>query len=89
MKSNISVMLILNLLIGAFVLASASHAETPPKGGTADPCVLVHYTLRGYDGPVDIDNACLTLFMHRGDHMVIETVDFGDGVFHGDFEVWP
>lgn len=68
------------------ILLLATPAETPQGN---PQCVLVHYTLHSYNGPVDIDNTCKVLLVDRGDHIQIETIDFGDGVFRGDFEVWP
>ncbi len=73
------------------LVCAIAHAEDPvqtdPQGGA--PCVLVDYTLHAYDGPIEAPSACLSLFMDRGDWIVIETVEFGDGIFRADFEPWP
>lgn len=71
------------------LLISLLLAAQPDTPQDVTPCVLVHHVNHSYDGPLDIDDTCLTVFQFRGDHMEIETIDFGDRVFHGDFELWP
>lgn len=68
------------------VLASAS---TPSPSQPAEQCTSVSYTLHSYNGPIHITDACLTAFTHTGDMMTIHARDAGDGIFKGDFEVWP
>lgn len=76
---------IARLLIGSIALTALAFTPT----GSDPACVEVEFTLHGSIGPIHITNACLTAFTHAGDSMVIEARDMGDGIFHGDFEVWP
>ena len=71
----------------AAILTVILAASTEPQGTPA--CVAVEFTLHAYSGPIHIDNACLTAMTHTGDRTVIEARDLGDGIFRGDFEVWP
>ena len=73
------------LLIAAIALTALAFTPT----GSDPACVAVDFTLHGSIGPIHITNACLTSFAHAGDSMVIEARDMVDGIFHGDFEVWP
>ena len=77
---------ITRLLIGLSIVLTAV-AFTPT--GSDPACVEVEFTLHAYSGPIHITDACLTSFAHAGDSMVIEARDMVDGIFHGDFEVWP
>lgn len=76
---------ITRLLIAALALTALAFTPT----GSDPACVAVDFTLHAYSGPIHVDNACLTAFTHAGDSMVIEARDMVDGIFHGDFEVWP
>lgn len=73
------------LLIGAIALTALAFTPT----GSEPACVEVEFTLHAYSGPIHVADACLTSFTHTGDSMVIEARDMGDGIFKGDFEVWP
>lgn len=76
---------IIRLLIGAIALTAMASVPT----GSDPACVAVEFTLHAYSGPIHIDNACLTAMTHTGDRTVIEARDLGDGIFRGDFEIWP
>lgn len=73
-----------SLLASALLLAGIGYASQ-----TVQPCVAVDFTLRAYDGPVSIQDACLASFTHAGDRMTITAIDLGDGIYRGGFEVWP
>lgn len=76
---------ITRLLLAAIAMTALAFTPT----GSDPACVAVDFTLHAYSGPIHVDNACLTSFAHAGDSMVIEARDMVDGIFHGDFEVWP
>lgn len=76
---------ILSLAASAFLLAVVYAASLPSD----QPCVEVDFTLHAYSGPIHVGNACLSSAVHTGDRLTIEAHDLGDGIFHGDFEVWP
>ena len=77
---------ILSLTGCAFILAVAYASSQPEQ---AQACVAVDFTLHAYSGPIHVGNACLSSFTHAGNAMAIEAHDIGDGIFHGDFEIWP
>ena len=76
---------ITRLLLAAIAMTALAFTPT----GSDPACVEVEFTLHSSIGPIHITNACLTSFAHAGDSMVIEARDMVDGIFHGDFEVWP
>lgn len=58
--------------------------ESAPTG--EQTCILVDYTLHTYDGPIELPSACLNWKMDRGDWIVIDATELGDGVFRSGFD---
>ena len=81
---------VIRLFLAAIMAAGSGMAvadDAVPEGDI--PCVLVEHTMRGYDGPIEMPTGCLVFIMDRGDWIVLETVQFGDGIFRSGFESWP
>lgn len=76
-------------MIIATLLAAALALSTPSRDIEPPCAVFVHFTLNSYDGPVVIEDVCLTSFNYTENLMTITAIDYGDRIFRGDFEVWP
>lgn len=73
-----------------FGAALGLAATQQPDEIEPDCAVLVKFTLHSYSGPIVIEDACLSAHELRDGLLTVEAREFlGDGVFRGDFEVWP
>lgn len=73
----------------SLILSATLLTVLPSVQPDVQTCVTVDYTLHSATGPITIGSACLSSFEHTGDHMRIETIDFGTTIFKSGFEVWP
>lgn len=57
-------------------------------GLSAQQCAVeLSLTLRTYEGPIVVEDACLTQHTLQDGRLVMEATDRGDAIFHGDFEL--
>lgn len=72
-------------LLLAIVLPTAALAQPPCK-------VVASVTIHTYDGPIEIDELCMTVTSYAsvpdepGQRLHVEAVDLGDGIFKNGFD---
>lgn len=48
--------------------------------------VSAHAVIHTYDGPIEIDQLCMTVTQYTGGQLQFEAVDMGDGIFRDGFD---
>jgi hypothetical protein len=77
---------VLVAIIALLPFAAIAQAPTGPQ-----PCpVIAHAVIHTYDGPIDIDQLCMSVTRHTGNRLEFEAIDMGAGIFRDGFdEVFP
>lgn len=70
------------LFVALISLVALAQIPVEPK-----PCaVIATAVIHTYDGPIAIDQLCMTVTRHTGDALQFEARDLGDGIFRDDFD---